>query len=298
MNDLIVPEQKTEDITIRDADILNVNYNFDDKITVATKVASSLKNVIKTQGLSVEITNKKGQTNEYVTAEGWEVLGTMLGCTPYVEEVVEIPSAQVVDVEAEEVVEIPSAHKAKFCYKATVSIRQGDVVLSRAFAIAERNERQKDRPSVYSMAQTRALGKAYRMALSWIIKMAGYEPTPAEEMPKYNEREALEARASAEMKQRKKEQSIVPEKVVDVEAEEVVEPEGFTTADKVEPLDVNPVIVTYAKQVAMRVTKKGLKLTKRSMELKAKGCIKRGEIPKEYEDELLNFIQQNCPGDN
>ncbi|WP_304094276.1 hypothetical protein [Methanobrevibacter ruminantium] len=281
MNDLIVPEQKTEDITIRDADILNVNYNFDDKIIVATKVASSLKNVIKTQGLSVEITNKKGQTNEYVTAEGWEVLGTMLGCTPYVEEVVEIPSA----------------HKAKFCYKATVSIRQGDVVLSRAFAIAERNERQKDRPSVYSMAQTRALGKAYRMALSWIIKMAGYEPTPAEEMPKYNEREALEARASAEMKQRKKEQSI-PEKVVDVEAEEVVEPEGFTTADKVEPLDVNPVIVTYAKQVAMRVTKKGLKLTKRSMELKAKGCIKRGEIPKEYEDELLNFIQQNCPGDN
>lgn len=282
MNDLIVPEQKTEDITIRDADILNVNYNFDDKITVATKVASSLKNVIKTQGLSVEITNKKGQTNEYVTAEGWEVLGTMLGCTPYVEEVVEIPSA----------------HKAKFCYKATVSIRQGDVVLSRAFAIAERNERQKDRPSVYSMAQTRALGKAYRMALSWIIKMAGYEPTPAEEMPKYNEREALEAKASAEMKQRKKEQSIVPENVVDVEAEEVVEPEGFTTADKVEPLDVNPVIVTYAKQVAMRVAKKGLKLTKRSMELKAKGCIKRGEIPKEYEDELLNFIQQNCPGDN
>lgn len=282
MNDLIVPEQKTEDITIRDADILNVNYNFDDKITVATKVASSLKNVIKTQGLSVEITNKKGQTNEYVTAEGWEVLGTMLGCTPYVEEVVEIPSA----------------HKAKFCYKATVSIRQGDVVLSRAFAIAERNERQKDRPSVYSMAQTRALGKAYRMALSWIIKMAGYEPTPAEEMPKYNEREALEAKASAEMKQRKKEQSIVPEKVVDVEAEEVVEVEGFTTADKVEPLDVNPVIVTYAKQVAMRVAKKGLKLTKRSMELKAKGCIKRGEIPKEYEDELLNFIQQNCPGDN
>ena len=96
----------------------------------------------------------------------------MLGCTPYVEEVVEIPSA----------------HKAKFCYKATVSIRQGDVVLSRAFAIAERNDRQKDRPSVYSMAQTRALGKAYRMALSWIIKMAGYEPTPAEEMPRYKQK--------------------------------------------------------------------------------------------------------------
>ena len=82
MNDLIIPEQKTEDIAIRDADILNMNYSFDDKITVATKVASSLKNVIETQGLAVIIKNKKGQKNEYVTAEGWEVLGSMLGCTP------------------------------------------------------------------------------------------------------------------------------------------------------------------------------------------------------------------------
>lgn len=278
MNQLIVPDQKenNNEIIIRDADILNINYSFDDKITVATKVASSLKDVIKTQGLSVEIKNKKGQKNEYVTAEGWEVLGTMLGCTPYVEEVVELPK---------------NGHK--FMYKATVSIRQGDVVLSRASAIAERNDRQKDRPSVYSMAQTRALGKAYRMALSWIIKMAGYEPTPAEEMPKYSERDMIEARANAEMKQQKKEQRIVPENVVDVEAEEVT---GFTTADELEPLDVNPVIVTYAKQVAMEVAKRGLKINKRSMELKAKGCIKRGQIPEEYEEELLSYIELNCPG--
>lgn len=278
MNELIVPEQKTEDIVIRDADILNINYSFDDKISVATKVASSLKDVIKTQGLAVEITNKKGQTNEYVTAEGWEVLGTMLGCTPYVEEVVELPK-----------------DGPKFMYKATVSIRQGDVVLSRASAIAERNNMQKDRPSVYSMSQTRALGKAYRMALSWIIKMAGYEPTPAEEMPKYSERDMLEAKANAEMEQRKKEKAIVPEKVVDVEAEEVIEPSGFETADNVEPLEVNPVIVTYAKNVAMELAKRGLKINKRSMELKAKGCIKKGEIPEEYETELLGYIYDNCP---
>jgi len=35
------------------------------------------------------------------------------------------------------------------------------------------------------MAQTRALGKAYRMALSWIVKMAGFEATYAEDMPNY-----------------------------------------------------------------------------------------------------------------
>ena len=38
------------------------------------------------------------------------------------------------------------------------------------------------------MAQTRAVGKAYRNILSWIVKMAGYEATPAEEI----DREAME----------------------------------------------------------------------------------------------------------
>ena len=33
-----------------------------------------------------------------------------------------------------------------------------------------------------SMAQTRATGKACRLAFSWIMSLAGYEPTPAEEM--------------------------------------------------------------------------------------------------------------------
>ena len=166
-NEVVVVDQEPKPVQIRDADILNMDYSFDDKITVATKVAASLKNVIQTQGLAVKI-----GPSEYVTAEGWEVLGTMLGCTPYVESVEEIPTD----------------HKHKFMYKATVSIRQGDTILSRASAMAERNNMQKDRPSVYSMAQTRALGKAYRMALSWIVKMADYEPTPAEEMPRFKQK--------------------------------------------------------------------------------------------------------------
>ena len=33
-----------------------------------------------------------------------------------------------------------------------------------------------------SMAQTRACSKAFRNSLSWIVMMAGYSPTPAEEM--------------------------------------------------------------------------------------------------------------------
>ena len=197
-NEVVVVDQEPKPV-IRDADILNMEYSFDDKIEVATKVAASLKRVIQSQDLAVKI-----GPSEYVTAEGWEVLGTMLGCTPYVESVEEIPT----DV------------KHKFMYKATVSIRQGDTVLSRASAMAERNNMQKDRPSVYSMAQTRALGKAYRMALSWIVKMADYEPTPAEEMPRFkpkiNDIDILEAELSKAQKQKKAKDD---ENIIDVEAE-------------------------------------------------------------------------------
>ena len=108
----------------------------------------------------------------------------------YIEKVEDEPKSELPSVEAdfvEEVVEITPEKSPKFMYKATVSIRQGDTILSRASAMAERNNMQKDRPSVYSMAQTRALGKAYRMALSWIVKMADYEPTPAEEMPRFKQ---------------------------------------------------------------------------------------------------------------
>ena len=36
--------------------------------------------------------------------------------------------------------------------------------------------------AICSMAQTRAVGKAYRLSLGWLMKAAGYEATPAEEM--------------------------------------------------------------------------------------------------------------------
>lgn len=161
----IIKEEEENAVIVRDCDILNPSYRFDDKIQIATSVATSLKHVIDKQKLAVNISG-----NTYVTSEGWETLGTMLGCTPYVESVEEVSLGE---------------KKHQYGYQATVSIRQGDHILSRAYAMAERNNNQSERHAVYSMAQTRALGKAYRMAFSWIMKMAGYEPTPAEEMPKF-----------------------------------------------------------------------------------------------------------------
>ncbi len=39
-----------------------------------------------------------------------------------------------------------------------------------------------DEYAILSMAQTRAVGKAFRNQLAWLMKAAGFEATPAEEM--------------------------------------------------------------------------------------------------------------------
>jgi hypothetical protein len=59
------------------------------------------------------------------------------------------------------------------------------VVLSRGYAVCSNKENSKrrfDEYAIASMAQTRAVGKAYRNILAWLMKAAGFEATPAEEM--------------------------------------------------------------------------------------------------------------------
>ena len=46
----------------------------------------------------------------------------------------------------------------------------------------EKTKRYFDEYAILSMAQTRAIGKAYRNLLAWLMKAAGFEATPAEEM--------------------------------------------------------------------------------------------------------------------
>jgi hypothetical protein len=67
-----------------------------------------------------------------------------------------------------------------------VNIKDGSVV-SRGFAVCSDKEAKMksfDEYAVLSMAQTRAIGKAYRNVIGWVMKLAGYETTPSEEMRK------------------------------------------------------------------------------------------------------------------
>jgi len=51
--------------------------------------------------------------------------------------------------------------------------------------------------AVMSMAQTRATSKAYRAKYSWVAVLAGYQPTPAEEMPRDEPQRPAQARKPA-----------------------------------------------------------------------------------------------------
>lgn len=251
------------ELVLRDSDILNPAFSMSEKMTVASEVASQLKKVIDEQNLAVTISG-----NQYVTAEGWGVLGTMLGCTPYVVEVSELPSE----------------NKRNIIYRAIVEIRQGSTVLSRAEAIAERNNRQKDRFTIYSMAQTRALGKSYRMCLSWIVKLAGYEPTPAEEMPTVQQRRQVN-------------ETVVKE---DGSTYEVVDMTNQPT--RKQQTNLNEMVVedpeplrSLMNQFIRELETEGKEINKSNIRVKASQYKRETEMPPLNFKDLIEFINENCP---
>ena len=165
--------------SLPDYAILNPELPMKMKIGVAGEVASCLKEVIEKQGLIIKGLNPKNKEAEYVTVEGWEVLGTMLGITPV---------TKVIETQYNKQGRVVGYKSQGILYRNAVVDEDGNIsgdIIAIAEASADKHGFQKDLPSIMSMSQTRALGKAYRMALSWIIKMAGYEGTPAQEMPNF-----------------------------------------------------------------------------------------------------------------
>lgn len=125
----------------------------------ASRVAASLKEVIKAQGLISKISGK-----EYPRCEAWTLLGTMLGVFPVLVWTRAMENGWEARVEAR--------------------TRDGAVVgAAEAQCLkTERNWGNRDDFALRSMAQTRATAKALRMPLGFVMTLSGIEPTPAEEM--------------------------------------------------------------------------------------------------------------------
>jgi hypothetical protein len=81
--------------------------------------------------------------------------------------------------------EVRDAEGRPIGWEARAVVRRGERIISAAEAQCTTDEaswRAKPAFQLRSMAQTRAAVKALRQALAWVVVLAGYQPTPAEEV--------------------------------------------------------------------------------------------------------------------
>jgi len=138
-------------------------YDLDKPAQIAA-MAGVLKNHIVKHKLFVPIAGKN-----YAMVEGWQFAGGLMGLFPRIKQVINLSQGQ------------------EYKWQAEVEVidRKNDKIVSTGFALCSNKENKKktfDEYAVLSMAQTRAIGKAYRNLLGWVMKLAGYEATPSEEM--------------------------------------------------------------------------------------------------------------------
>lgn len=140
-----------------------IKYNLANP-TKTLELAAELQRFVKEQGLTVNIKGKS-----YPMVESWQWAGAQLGLYAQLNYVSNL------------------SQDGEVKYMAEVNICQWGTnePISKGVAICsnkEANKRQWDEYAILSMAQTRATGKAFRNLLSWLMKAAGFEATPAEEM--------------------------------------------------------------------------------------------------------------------
>ena len=133
-------------------------------------LSKDLSKLIKEKGLSSNIQGK-----QFVNVEGWQFAGASLGLMPIITETTDLTRRGTE----------PGQVEIKYMAKCEVrNITTGQLVAT-GVAICSNFEHSKkrfDEYAILSMAQTRAIGKAYRNLLAWLMKAAGFEATPAEEM--------------------------------------------------------------------------------------------------------------------
>ena len=130
------------------------------------RMAVMLRSHIESNNLYTIIVGKK-----YAHVDGWCYAGGLMGVMPRIKSLVDL-----------------SNDKEKK-WKADVDLIRikGNIVVGNGSALCSNLEAKKrtfDEYAVMSMAQTRAIGKAFRNTIGWVMKLGGYESTPSEEMHK------------------------------------------------------------------------------------------------------------------
>ena len=146
----------------------------DEILVEVTRRANALARVIEKQNLAVSISGRK-----YVRVEGWTCLGALAGVFPI----------------------CTWSRPLENGWESRVEVRTlGGAIVGAAEAMCLRSERSwqnRDDFALRSMCQTRATAKAMRAPLGFVMSLAGFESTPAEEMPPV-EAEVVEVRAPSQ----------------------------------------------------------------------------------------------------
>ena len=141
-----------------------------DKPSKLVGMAQVLKQHIVNQKLYTPISGKN-----YAHVEGWQFAGGLLGIYPKVARIENLSDTK----------------EIKWLAEVHIIERATDKVIGVGIAICSNKESKKknfDEYAILSMAQTRAIGKAYRNLIGWVMKLAGYEATPSEEMVRMGDR--------------------------------------------------------------------------------------------------------------
>ena len=133
------------------------------------KLAAHLQTFFAENNLLADIQGKA-----YVKVAGWQYAGTKLGIIPMIEEVADQSTGS------------PAADK-RTQYQTRVALLniKTDTYVGCGVGLCSSQEPgKKNKPAyaIQSLSQTRAIGKAYRNLLGWVVELAGFESTPVEEM--------------------------------------------------------------------------------------------------------------------
>ena len=174
------------------------NTSIDKKNIESYDIANSYETMHLAQDLARFIKENKLfhhiQGKAYVNVEGWQYAGARLGILPVIEELNRIPTDDT---------EVKYQAQVKL-YNLKSQVDGHPQTVGSGFAICsnrENGKRNYQEFAIASMAQTRAIGKAYRNILAWIIRAAGYEPTPAEEMDYMSKSNSKRSKSSQDVAQ-------------------------------------------------------------------------------------------------
>lgn len=144
----------------------------------STAISTELARLVRSQNLVVKI----GQ-GEHVKVEGWTLLGSMLGVFAVIEWTRPM-------IENDERVGWEARAVATTMGGATVGAAEAECLRSESAWSFDpppnkwgKKPPARDDYALRSMAQTRAVSKALRLPLGFVMQLAGFDPTPADEMP-------------------------------------------------------------------------------------------------------------------